>query len=125
MLDLVFIRPMDGPTSSEPYEGLVNLSDQFVRLIVTYDVHQVAAYLWGEGQFAIAKSTGPAPACQETAWLAVGAAPTRLAGRATALINIGTFVQDGDAEPTFFAQFQGGENAGRPSSDDDDIIVTL
>jgi hypothetical protein len=116
---------MDGPTSSEPHESLVHLLDQFVRLIVTYDVHQVAPYLWGEGQFAIAESTGPAPAGQEAAWLAVGTTPTRLAGRATSFINVGAFVQNGDAEPTPFAQFQGGENAGRSGSDDNDIIVTF
>jgi hypothetical protein len=116
---------MDRPISSEPYEGLVNLSDQFICLIVTYDVHQVAAYFWGESQLAVAKSTRPTPACQETTWLAVGAAPTRLAGWATALINVGTFVQDGDAEPAFFAQFQGSENAGWPGPNDDDIIETL
>jgi len=83
----------------------------------------VAAHVRGEGQFAVTKSAGPTPASQEAAWLAMRAASTGFAGRATAFINIGAFVQDGKAEPPFFAQFQGSKNASRTGSDNDDIIV--
>jgi hypothetical protein len=116
---------MDRAASPKAYESLVNLSDQFIRLVVTYNVHQAPPHFWGEGQLAVTKSTGSAPTGQEATWLAMSATPTRLAGWATAFINVGTFVQNGYPKPTFFAQFQSSENASRPSSDNDDIIATL
>jgi hypothetical protein len=41
-----------------------------------------------------------------------------------ALVDVAPFVEDGDAQTWFLAQFQRGEDSGRSRADDDDVVLT-
>ena len=104
---------------------VVHLPDQEVGLSLALNVGEVPTHGVGQGELAVRERAGASPAGEDGARLAVAAPASRGARGAVPAVDVGSLVQNGDAQPRLFAQFHRGKDACRAGADDDDVKIAL
>ena len=101
----------------------IGVLDEGLGRVIADELGQIAAHLGGEGQLAVGKGPGPGEARGDVAGLAAHAAAC-LGFGAAALLHGPAFLHQQDALAAPLAQqLHGGENAGGPGADDENVCV--